>query len=155
MNRPFCASNKQLERKWQDMAYQRHREKLKAIKPRICQELEKNKQEETYRVQRRLRRVMGEERRQEMIAKQNHELLLRILNIMASPSRIDTWNVSYMNNTNARRERQMREAGKKIVREEKHEKQQDVDKETKERKPDEQDDKNQKEEKNTTLPPIN
>lgn len=39
----------------------------------------------------------GEERRQEMIAKQNHELLLRILNIMASPSRIDTWNVSYMN----------------------------------------------------------
>lgn len=32
--------------------------KLKAIKPRICQELEKNKQEESYRVQRRLIRVM-------------------------------------------------------------------------------------------------
>jgi hypothetical protein len=29
MNRPFCASNKQLERKWQDMAYQRHREKVR------------------------------------------------------------------------------------------------------------------------------
>jgi hypothetical protein len=32
--------------------------KLKAIKPRIRQELAKNKQEETYRVQRRLTRVM-------------------------------------------------------------------------------------------------
>lgn len=39
----------------------------------------------------------GEERRQEIIAKQNQELLVRILNIMASPSRIDTWNVSYIN----------------------------------------------------------
>ncbi|CAB4008617.1 Hypothetical predicted protein [Paramuricea clavata] len=138
MNRPFCASNKQLERKWQDMAYQRHREKLKAIKPRIRQELNKNKQEETYRVQRRLMRVLGEERRQEIIAKENNALLVRILNIMASPSRIDTWNVSYINNANARREREMKESGQQIAKDEKPEKEE----------------KDKAEEKTTQLPPI-
>ena len=120
------------------MAYQRHREKLKAIKPRIRQELHKNKQEESYRVQRRLNRVTGEERRQEIIAKQNHELLVRILNIMASPSRIDTWNVSYINNTNARREREMKQTGQKITKDDKAEIPQ----------------KDKTEEKTTELPPI-
>lgn len=41
--------------------------------------------------------LKGEERRQEIIAKENQELLVRILNIMASPSRVDTWNASYIN----------------------------------------------------------
>ncbi|XP_046849384.1 uncharacterized protein LOC124442910 isoform X2 [Xenia sp. Carnegie-2017] len=116
MNRQFCASNKNLERKWQNMAYQRHREKLKSIKPRIYQEVHKNKEEEEYRVRRRITRVLDEERRQEVIAKQNQKFLVRLLDIMGSPSRLDTWNIEYMNKQNILAERKLRENDQYITK---------------------------------------
>ncbi|XP_046849383.1 uncharacterized protein LOC124442910 isoform X1 [Xenia sp. Carnegie-2017] len=89
---------------------------LKSIKPRIYQEVHKNKEEEEYRVRRRITRVLDEERRQEVIAKQNQKFLVRLLDIMGSPSRLDTWNIEYMNKQNILAERKLRENDQYITK---------------------------------------
>lgn len=73
-----------LEKKWQQMTYAKHRQRLKETKSTLKGETSLQFNDEEAQLQMRVRRIMAEEQRQAVIDKQNHKLLQRIVDIMTS-----------------------------------------------------------------------
>lgn len=71
-----------LEKKWQQMTYEKHRRRLKETKSTLKGETTLQFNDEEAQMQMRFRRIMAEEQRQAVIEKQNHKLLQRIVDIM-------------------------------------------------------------------------
>ncbi|KAJ7365501.1 hypothetical protein OS493_005610 [Desmophyllum pertusum] len=73
-----------LERKWQQIAYDKHRRRLKESKSQLRGETTLQFNDAEAQAQMRFRRLMAEEKRQAVIDKQNTKLLQRIVDIMTS-----------------------------------------------------------------------
>lgn len=73
-----------LEKKWQQIVYEKHRRRLRETQSKLKQESTLQYNDEEAQLQMRFRRIMAEEQRQAVIDKQNSKLLQRIVDIMTS-----------------------------------------------------------------------
>ncbi|KAL9954884.1 hypothetical protein ACROYT_G042469 [Oculina patagonica] len=73
-----------LQKKWQQIDYEKHRRRLKETQSKLKGETSLHYNDEEAQLQMRFRRLVAEEQRQAVIDKQNSKLLQRIVDIMTS-----------------------------------------------------------------------